>query len=86
MLYSNKNKDDLEKLNKLVWLQNQVKTLRLQDKLGKQNFHDDMKIVFEPVTKTFKDASEDITKIMMVTSKENNEANVGINNKLLDIL
>ena len=29
---------DLERLNKLVSVQSQVKALRLQDKLGKQNF------------------------------------------------
>ena len=43
MLYSIKIKDDLEKLNELNSLQSQVKTLRLQDKLGKQNFYEDMK-------------------------------------------
>ena len=51
MLYSIKNCDDLEKLNKLISLQGQVKALGLQDRLGKQNFHEDMKKVFEPVTK-----------------------------------
>ena len=38
MLYSIKNREDLEKLNELTSLQNQVKTVRLQEKLGKQNF------------------------------------------------
>ena len=54
MLYSIKNEDDLEKLNDLVSLQNQEKALRLQDKLGKQNFPEDMKKVFEPNTDTVK--------------------------------
>ena len=52
MLYSIKNREDLEKLEDLVSLQNQVKDVRLQDKLGEQNFHEDMKKVFEPVTKS----------------------------------
>ena len=43
MLYSIKDREELEKLNELVSLQNQVKVDRLQDKLGKQNFHEDMK-------------------------------------------
>ena len=45
MLFPNKDREDLEKLNKLVLLQDQVKAVRLQDKLGKQNFnfHEDMK-------------------------------------------
>ena len=34
MLYSIKNIEDLEKLNELVSLQDQVKAVRLQDKLG----------------------------------------------------
>ena len=36
MLYSIKNKEELEKLNELVSLQNQVQEVRLQDTLGKQ--------------------------------------------------
>ena len=39
MLYAIKNREDLENLNELVSLQDQVKVVRLQDKLGKQNFH-----------------------------------------------
>ena len=38
-----RNVEDLEKLNELVSLQDQVKTVRSQDKLGKQNFNEDMK-------------------------------------------
>ena len=37
-----KNRDDLENLNQLVSLQNRVKALKLQDKLEKQNSHEDM--------------------------------------------
>ena len=40
MLYSNKNIEGLEKFNELVSLQNQVQEVRLQDKLGKQSFHE----------------------------------------------
>ena len=39
MLYPIKNRDDLENLEELASSQNQVEVLRLQDKLGKQNFH-----------------------------------------------
>ena len=53
MLYSNKNRD-LEKLNQLSSLKNQIKALRLQDKLGKQNFHEDMKNVVQPLLETTK--------------------------------
>ena len=86
MLYSIKNKEDLEKLNELASLQDQVKTVRLQDKLGKQNFHEDMKKVFEPVTKSLKKTSQDITKTISETSIENNKAIENLNNKLLEIM
>ena len=43
MLYSTKNTETLEKVNKLNSLPSQVKALRLEDKPGKQNFHGDMK-------------------------------------------
>ena len=46
MLFPIKDRENLENLNELVSLQNQVKAVRLQDKLGKQNFHEDMENSF----------------------------------------
>ena len=87
MLFATNNREDLERLNEVASLQDQVKAVRLQDKFGKQNFHEDMKKVFAPVTKTIKHVSEDVTKTtMMVTSKENNRALENINNKRLEIM
>ena len=86
MLYSIKDREDLENLNELVSLQDQVKTVRLQDKLGKQNFHEDMKKVFEPVTKSLENTSQDITKTITETSVENNQAIENLDNKLLEIM
>ena len=45
-----------------------------------------MKKIFEPITKSFRHASEYVTKITMVTSKAHNEAIVGIHNKNLEKL
>ena len=84
MLFAIKNRENLEKIDDLVSLQDQVKAGRLQDKLGKQNFDEDMKKVIEPVTKTIEDVSEDVTKTMMITSKENNQTLENLNNKLLE--
>ena len=42
-----------------------------------------MKKLFEPVTDTIKGVSGDVTKTMVVTSKENNKALEILNNKLL---
>ena len=86
MLYSIKYREDLENLNKLVSLQSQVKAVRLQDKLGKQNFHENMGKVFEPVTKSLKNTSENLTKAITESSIENNQAIENLNNKLLEIM
>ena len=86
MLYSIKDREDLEKLNELVSLQDQVKVVRLQDKLVKQNFHEDMKKVFEPVTKSLENTSQDKTKTLMETSVKNNQAIEILDNKLLEIM
>ena len=86
MLYSIKNREDLENLEELASLQNQVKVVRLQDKLGEQNFHEDMKKVFEPVTKSLANTSENLTKVITETSIKNNLAIENINDKLLEIM
>ena len=86
MLYSIKDREDLENLEELVSLESQVKAVRLQDKLGKQNFHEDMKKVIEPVTKSLENTSEDITKTITETSIKNNQAIENLNNKLLEIM
>ena len=86
MLYSIKDREDLEKLEELASLQDQVKVVRLQDKLDKQNFHEDRKKVFEAVTKSLENTSEKITKAITESSKENNLALENLNNKLLEIM
>ena len=86
MLYSIKDREDLENIEELVSLESQVKAVRLQDKLGKQNFHEDMKKVFEPVTKSLENISQDITKDITETSNKNNLAIENLNNKLLEIM
>ena len=85
MLFPIKDRD-LAKLNELVSLQDQVKTVRLQDKLGKQNFHEDMKKVFEPVTKSLENTSENLTKAITETSLKNNQVIETLDNKLLEIM
>ena len=43
MLYSIKSREGLEKLNDFISVENQVKHLRLQDKVGKQNIYEEVK-------------------------------------------
>ena len=79
MLYSIKNREDLEKLKELSTLQNQVKAVRLQVKLRKQNFHEDMKNLYERLTDTIKDVFENITKTISKTSIRNTKATSDLN-------
>ena len=84
MLYPIKDREDLQKLNELVSLQNRVKVVRLQDKLGKQNFHEDMEKVFEPVSKSIEDVFEEVTNGVTETSNINNQALANLDHKLLE--
>ena len=86
MIYSVKDREDLENLNELVSLQDQVKAVRLQEKLSKQNFHEDIKKVFEPIAKLLENISQDITKTITETSVKNNQAIENLDNKLLEIM
>ena len=86
MLFPIKDREDLEKLNDLVSLQDQVKVIRLQDKLGKQNFHEDMTKVFEPLTNTLKKTSENITKTITENSNKNTKAISDLNEKVLELM
>ena len=86
MMFPIRNVEDLQKLNEAVSLQNQVKVVRLQDQLGKQNFHEDMTKVFEPLTDTLKKTSENITKSITEISINNNKAIENSNEKILELV
>ena len=85
MLFPIRNIEDLQNLNEAVSLQNQVKVVRLQDKLGKQNFHEDLTKVFEPLTDTLKKASDNIAKTIRENSTNNNKAIENLNQKIFRI-
>ena len=86
MMFPIRNVEDLQNLNEAVSLQNQVKVVRLQDKLGKQNFHEDITKVFEPLTDTLKKTSENITKTITENSINNNKAISDLNEKILELM
>ena len=46
MLYPINIREDLQNLNDAVLLQNQVQEVRLQNKLGDQNYHEDINKFF----------------------------------------
>ena len=61
MMYPIRNVEDLQILNEAVSLQNRVKTVRLQDKLGEQNYHEDTKKLFQPMIDATEDTSDNLT-------------------------
>ena len=88
MVFPIRNVEDLKNLNEAVSLQNQVKVVRLQDKLVKQNFHENIRKeeVFEPLTNTLKKTSDNITKTITENSNKNNKVISDLNEKILEIL
>ena len=86
MLYSIKNIEDLQNLNKLVSLQNQVNELRLQKRLGEQNYHQNRNRLFEPMTDAIKNTSQNITETMTETCFKNNQTIENLNTKLPGIM
>ena len=85
MMFPIRNVEDLKNLNEAVSLQNEVKVVRLQNKLGEQNFHEDMTKVFEPLTDTLKKTSDNITKTITENSINNNKAISDLNEKTLEL-
>ena len=86
MLYSIKNVEDLKKLDEAVSLQNQVQEVRLQDMLGEQNYHEDTKKLFKPMTDTIKNTSEKVIKTLAENSINNNETIENLNEKILELM
>ena len=86
MLYSIKNVEDLEKLNEAVSLQKQVQEVRLQNKLGDQNYHEDINKFFKPMTDELKNTSEKITRTLTENSINNNKAIENLNEKILELM
>ena len=86
MKFPIKNREALEKLKELATLQNQVKAAKLQYKLGKQNFHEVMKKLYEPLTDTIKDVSENISKTITETPIKNNKTIENLNEKILELM
>ena len=86
MMFPIRNVEDLHNMKEVVSLQNQVKVVRLQDKLGKQDFHEDMEQVFEPLTNTLKKTSEIITKTITENSIKYNKAIENLNEKISELM
>ena len=74
MLFSIENRENLENIQDLTSLLTQVEQVRLQDKLSKQNFHENSKKLFEPVFDTIKVTPKKLTKTLIESSNKNNKA------------
>ena len=86
MLFPIRNVEDLQNLNEAVSLQNQVQEVRLQNKLGDQNYHEDSKKLFKPMTDAIKNTSEILTKTLTENSINNNKAIENLNEKILELM
>ena len=86
MLFPINNREDLQNMNELVSLQNQVNVVRLQDRLGEQNYHEDSKKLFKPMTDVIKSTSENIAKTLTENSINNNKAIENLNEKILELV
>ena len=73
-------------MTELVALQNQVRELRLEDKLGKQNYHNKAEKLFEPITEIIKKTSENITKTLTENSINNHKAIENLDEKILEVM
>ena len=74
MLYPINNREGLQKLDDAVLLQNHVRAVRLQDMPGDQNYLEDAKKLFKPMTDAIKNTSENITETLTEKSNSNNKA------------
>ena len=86
MMFPIRNVEDLQKLNEAVSSQNQVQKVQLQDKLGDQNYHEDAKKLFKPMTDVMKNTSENITKTLTENSINNNKAIENLNEKIPELM
>ena len=86
MMFPFKDGGDLQKLIELFSLKNQVQEVRLQDKLGKQNYHENAKKRYKPMTDAIKNTSENITKTLTENSNNNNKGIENLNKKILELM
>ena len=84
MLFEVKYREDLADLEELASLQDQVEEIWLQDKPGKQNYHQNTKTILEPITDAFKNTSQDTTNTFTETSFRNNKAIENLSEKFLE--
>ena len=85
-MYSFKNGEGFENLEELASLKKQIEEFRLQDKLGKHNFHQNLEKRLEPITDTIKDTSDFLTKTFTETSIKNSKALEKLNEKVLEVM
>ena len=59
-MFAIKNKEDTKDLEELVGLQTKVKQIRLVEKLGERGYQFDLNEIFEPITQTVTDTSQEL--------------------------
>ena len=85
MLYSVENREHLVNLEELASLQNRIEEMWLHDKLGKQNFQQNRKKIFETVSDKLENTSEKFPKTLNEPSLNSNKALEILNEKVLEL-
>ena len=86
MLFPINNIEDLQKLNEAVTVLNQVQEVRLQNRLGEQNYHEDTTKFFKPMTDAIKTTSENISKTLTENPINHNKTIENLNEKNLELM
>ena len=76
--------EDSKDFHELAVLKNQIEEVRLKEKLAKRKFNEKLKKVFEPITKSLGNTSQDLTKAIVESFIESNKALEHLNNKFLE--
>ena len=84
MIFTPKNFDEYEKINELNETRKQLKAEQLKEKLGKQDFHYDMKEVFEPLEKAIKESDESQTRAITGALTDATKSTTALTNQLID--
>ena len=86
MLYSNKNREDLENLEELASLQKSSRRFTFTRETGEIKLSWENEKTFEPFTDTIKDTSRCISKTITETCIKNNKALKKLNDKVSEIM
>ena len=85
-MFAINTREDSEKSEELASVQNQVQEVRLQDRLGEQNYHQTVQEIYEPLTDTITNTSENLTKTITEYYIINNKAIENLTTRVSELM